>query len=275
MAHVQARDGTSIHYDDWGAGPPVVLIHGWPVHADMWEYQAGHLVDAGYRVVSYDRRGFGRSGRPWTGYDYDTMTDDLATLIEHLDLTGATLVGFSMGGGEVARYAARDTARTTARVAKVVFLSAVCPFLLQTPENPSGVDRATFDQMIEGLEADRPHFLAAFGRAFYGAGLLNFSVSAELLQWTSMMALTASKRATLECVRAFSETDFRGELARIDIPALVIHGTADQIVPIDASGRLTARLLPNATLIEYDGAPHGLYFTEQDRLNTDLVDFIR
>ena len=272
MSFIEARDGTPLFYKDWGAGKPVVLVHGWPLNADMWEYQAPFLAENGCRVIAYDRRGFGRSGQPWSGYDYDTMADDLAALFDALDLRDATLVGFSMGGGEVARYLSRHGG--SGRVSRAVLVSAVTPFLLRTEDNPDGVDRSVFDDMVVNLQADRPAFLASFGRQFFGAGLLNFSISNELLQWAGNLALMASPKATLDCVRAFSETDFRGDLPQIRVPVLVIHGDADGTVPIDAAGRRAAAMIPGAQLLEYKGAPHGLFFTEKDRLNQDLLRFI-
>jgi len=272
MSTFETKDGTEIYYKDWGSGPPVVLIHGWPLDADMWEYQAPILAEAGYRVIAYDRRGFGRSGQPWSGYDYDTLAGDLHDLMETLDLREATLVGFSMGGGEVARYLGSHGG---ARVQKAVFVSAVTPFLLQTGDNPEGVPQSNFDPILEGLQKDRPHFLAGFGKTFFGAGMLNFAVSTEMLQWASQMAMLASPKATLDCARAFAATDFRADLARITVPTLVIHGDADETVPIDASGRRTAAMIPGATLLEYEGAAHALFFTEKDRLNHDLLAFLR
>ena len=272
MSFIEARDGTPLFYKDWGAGKPVVLVHGWPLNADMWEYQAPFLAENGCRVIAYDRRGFGRSGQPWSGYDYDTMADDLAALFDALDLRDATLVGFSMGGGEVARYLSRHGG--SGRVSRAVLVSAVTPFLLRTEDNPGGVDRSVFDDMVVNLQADRPAFLASFGKQFFGAGLLNFSISNELLQWAGNLALMASPKATLDCVRAFSETDFRGDLPQIRVPVLVIHGDADGTVPIDAAGRRAAAMIPGAQLLEYKGAPHGLFFTEKDRLNQDLLRFI-
>lgn len=272
MSFIEARDGTPLFYKDWGAGKPVVLVHGWPLNADMWEYQAPFLAENGCRVIAYDRRGFGRSGQPWSGYDYDTMADDLAALFDALDLRDATLVGFSMGGGEVARYLSRHGG--SGRVSRAVLVSAVTPFLLRTEDNPGGVDRSVFDDMVVNLQADRPAFLASFGKQFFGAGLLNFSISNELLQWAGNLALMASPKATLDCVRAFSETDFRGDLPQIRVPVLVIHGDADGTVPIDAAGRRAAAMIPGARLLEYKGAPHGLFFTEKDRLNQDLLRFI-
>ena len=271
MPFTEARDGTRIFFNDWGAGRPVVLIHGWPLNADMWEYQATHLAEQGFRVVGYDRRGFGRSDQPWTGYDYDTLADDLHALMETLDLRDAALVGFSMGGGVVARYRARHGA---GRVSAAVLVAAVTPMLLKTADHPEGVDRSVFEKMAEGLRADRPHFLANFGKTFFGAGLLNFTVTAEILQWAQNLALQASPKATLDCVRAFSETDFRPDMARFTVPTLVIHGDSDGTVPIDVSGREAARMIPGARLEVYAGAPHALFFTEKNRLNADLAGFI-
>lgn len=272
MPFVEARDKTPLFYHDWGNGQPVVLVHGWPLDADMWEYQSVFLASQGLRVIAYDRRGFGRSGQPWSGYDYDTLADDLAMVLETLDLREATLVGFSMGGGEVARYLGRPGAD---RVAKAVLLAAVTPFLAQSDDNPDGVPRATFDGMVAGLQKDRPGFLAAFGKQFFGAGMLNFSVGSEIQQWALTMAMLGSPKATLECVQAFAHTDFRRDLAAIRVPTLVIHGSADTTVPAEKSGRLTAKLIAGADYIEYEGAPHALFFTEKDRLNRDLLGFVR
>jgi pimeloyl-ACP methyl ester carboxylesterase len=272
MPFIETRDGAQLFYNDWGAGRPVVLIHGWPLDSDMWEYQATTLAQHGLRVIAYDRRGFGRSSQPWTGYDYDTLSDDLAAVLDHLDLRQATLVGFSMGGGEVARYLARHGA---GRVARAALVSAVTPFLLKTDDNPDGVDRSVFDQMVEGLRADRPHFLAGFGRQFFGAGLLTFSVSSEILQWALMLALRGSAKATLDCVRAFSETDFRQDMRAFSVPTLIVHGGGDATVPPAAAGRAAAKLVPHAVYKEYEGAPHALMASHKDRLNADLLAFIQ
>ena len=272
MPFIETADKTTLFYNDWGSGKPVVLIHGWPLDADMWEYQALFLAEHGLRVIAYDRRGFGRSSQPWTGYDYDTLADDLKAVMDHLDLQDATLVGFSMGGGEVARYMARHGG---ARVGKAVLVSAVTPFLLQTSDNPDGVPGSVFQQMTDGLRKDRPQFLATFGKAFFGAGLLNFTVTDEILQWSQAMALLGSPKATLDCVQAFSATDFRVDMAAIRVPTLVIHGDADATVPAAKSGQLAAKMIPGAKYLEYAGAPHGLFFTEKDRLNQDLLAFVR
>jgi non-heme chloroperoxidase len=272
MPYIETPDRTKLFYNDWGLGKPVVLIHGWPLDSDMWEYQSVFLASHGLRVITYDRRGFGRSDQPWTGYDYDTLAGDLKCVLETLDVQDATLVGFSMGGGEVARYLGRHGG---ARVSKAVLVSAVTPYLVQTSDNPDGVDRGVFNQMIDGLEKDRAHFLANFGKQFFGAGMLNFTVTAEILQWASNMAMLGSPKATLDCVRAFSETDFRADLAKIQVPTLIIHGDGDVTVPPANSARLAAPLIAGARLIEYEGAPHALMFTEKDRLNKDLLRFIQ
>ncbi len=272
MPFVETADKTTLFYNDWGSGRPVVLIHGWPLDSDMWEYQSVFLASEGVRVVAYDRRGFGRSSQPWSGYDYDTLADDLKALLDTLDLHDVTLVGFSMGGGEVARYMSRHGG---ARVAKAVLLAAVTPYLALTSDNPGGVDRGVFDQIIEGLKKDRPSFLATFGKQFFGAGLLNFTVTAEILQWASTMALLASPKATLDCVRAFSETDFRIDLGAFHVPTLVIHGEGDATVPPGKSGQVAAKMIAGSEYKEYPGAPHGLFFTEKDRLNQDLLAFIK
>ena len=271
MPFIKAADGTDLFYKDWGSGPPVVFVHGWPLNADMWEYQMVPLVRSGLRTIAADRRGFGRSGQPAGGYGYDVLADDLWVLLKALDLRDVTLVGFSMGGGEVVRTLARHGG---ARVSRAVLVAAVTPFLLKTADNPDGVDRSVFDGMVEQLQADRPHFLARFGKAFFGAGLLSSPVSAELLEWCGDMALQGSPLATLDCVRSFSETDFRADLAAVQVPTLVIHGTADATVPTEVSGRRAAASIRGARLIEYEGAPHGLFYTEKERLNADLAAFI-
>ena len=272
MPYLQTKDKTGIYYYDWGTGTPVVLIHGWPLTSASWEQNARVLVNAGYRVIAYDRRGFGRSDWAATGYEYNTLASDLNDVMETLDLNGATLIGFSMGGGEVARYLGRYG---SSRVNKAVLISAVTPYLLKTEDNPDGIDKKTFDDIVEGLEKDRADFLKGFGKKFYGYGLVSHPVSEAMLEFTHSMAMTASPVATIELARAFSETDFRGDLAKITIPTLVIVGTSDSTVPPDAAGRRAPALLANSELLEYEGEPHGLNVTAATKLNDDLIAFLR
>ncbi|RTQ50020.1 alpha/beta hydrolase [Hymenobacter gummosus] len=260
----------NIFYQDWGQGDPVVLIHGWPADHQMWEHQSHSLAHYGKRVIAYDRRGFGKSDKPWGSYDYDVLADDLKALLDGLDLQNVTLVGFSMGGGEVARYMSRHGG---ARVSRVALVSAVTPFLLKTDDNPDGVPQEEFDKIIEGLRKDRPDFLQDFGKKFYGVGVVSKPVSQATLDWMQMLCLPAAPHATEECAKAFSSTDFRQDVRSIKVPTLIIHGTDDQTVPIKSSGDKTAELLPQATYIKYDGEPHGLFITSKDRLTQDLLDF--
>jgi non-heme chloroperoxidase len=272
MNYVATKDKTRIFVKDWGTGTPVVLIHGWPLSADSWDDQAMAIADAGHRVISYDRRGFGRSSQPWSGYDYDTLSDDLASVIEQTGAEDAVLVGFSMGGGEVARYMTRHAGKS---VAKAVLVSSVLPFRLKTDDNPTGTEQAAFDKTINALKDDRPRFLAGFFKDFFGVGLISQLVSDELLDWARDVAMQGSLKATLECVRSFSSTDFRGDLPAFKVPTLIIHGTEDKTVPIDASARLAVKGIAQSSLIEYEDAPHGLFATHKKRLTRDLLSFIR
>lgn len=271
MAHITTRDKTRLYVKDWGRGRPVILIHGWPLSADSWDDQAIAIADAGFRSIAYDRRGFGRSEQPWDGYNYDTLADDLAAVIEETGATDATIVGFSMGGGEVARYMSRHAGKN---VAQAVLLSSVVPYMLKTGDNPEGVPDATFAQMTEAIKQDRAHFFAGFFKDFYGVGLVSQPVSDEVLESSRNVAMQASLKATLDCAKAFATTDFRPDLATFSVPTLIIHGTADKTVPIDATGRAAARGIPQAKLIEYDGAPHGLFATHKERLTSDLLAFL-
>lgn len=275
MKYVTTKDATTgddvqLSYKDYGQGRPVVLIHGWPLSKDMWEYQIDDLVNAGLRVIKYDRRGFGKSDKPWNGYDYDTFAHDLKAIMDTLDLRDAVLVGFSMGGGEVVRYLSRFGSD---RVSKIVLVSSVTPYLLKTPGNPGGVDESVFADMIAGIKKDRIGFLSDFGKEFFGVNLLNHPVSEPLLNYYLQLESVALPRATVQCVLAFGHTDFRSDVQAVAVPTLIIHGNADKIVPFDVSGALVAKMLPDAVLKVYEGAPHGLFYTHREQLNTDLVAF--
>jgi non-heme chloroperoxidase len=268
----EGNEPVKIHYQDLGSGAPVVLIHGWPSSLEMWEYQVNDLVDAGFRVISYDRRGFGKSSKPYSGYDYDTLTDDLRALLEALNLYEVTLVGFSMGGGEVARYFSRYGGN---RVSKVVLIGAVTPFMLKTKDNPDGIDQSVFDKMTTAMKEDRIDFLDTFGKQFFGVNLIKKPVSTPYLEYFRQLASVASAKATQECAKSFATTDFRADLPLISVPTLIIHGDSDKTVPIEASGERTATLIPDNKFIRYEDAPHGLFYTERERLNRDLILFIR
>ena len=271
MTTIKTSDGTELHVKDWGSGRPVILLHGWPLSSDSWDDQAIGLADAGYRAIAYDRRGFGKSSQPWKGYDYDTLTDDLAAVIEATGATDATLVGFSMGGGEVARYMTRHAGRG---VAQAALISSVVPFMLKTPDNPHGTDASVFADMTNGMTEDRAKFFAGFFKDFFGVSMVSHPVSAELLEWARSVSMQASLKATLDCAKAFATTDFRPDLASFRVPTLIIHGTGDKTVPIDAAGRAAAKGIANSMLVEYDGAPHGLFATEKKRFTQDLLRFV-
>jgi pimeloyl-ACP methyl ester carboxylesterase len=261
-----------LYYEDHGAGAPVVLVHGWPLSGRSWEAQVGPLVAAGHRVVTYDRRGFGWSSQPWEGYDYDTFTADLHALVEHLDLRDVTLVGFSMGGGEVARYVGTHG---TDRVARAVFAAAVPPFLLKTDDNPDGgLDEAAIAGFEDGVTADRLAFLDGFTRTFFAAGERTDLISEPARLYARDIAAYASPKGTLDCIAAFGRTDFRGDLGRFDLPTLVIHGDADAIVPFEVSGRRTHEAVPGSELVVIEGGPHGLNATHAEQFNRALLDFL-
>ncbi len=259
-----------ISYKDYGHGRPIVLIHGWPLSKEMWEYQIEDLINAGFRVIKYDRRGFGKSSKPWGSYDYDTLTSDLNTIMEELDLNDAILCGFSMGGGEAVRYLSQYG---STRVSKLVLISAVTPYLQHSNDNPDGVPAEVFEEMMTRMKADRIGFLDEFGKKFFGINLLNHPVSAPLLDYYRMLASVAAPRATQQCAISFATTDFREDLKAINIPTLIIHGDDDQIVPIKVSSDRTATMLPHAIYKVYEGAPHGLFYTHKEQLNKDLIDF--
>ena len=266
-----AGNSANIFYQEYGMGKPVLFIHGWPLNHEMWEYQLAELPKHNLRCIAYDRRGFGKSDRTWESYDYDTLADDLNELITQLNLAKVTLVGFSMGGGEIARYIGKYG---TDKIEKVVLISSVTPYMLKTNDNSEGVKKEMFDEMVDKITADRPEFLKEFGKQFYGVNMLNKPISMAMLEWNQTQCLMSSLNATVDCLRSFSETDFRNDLKKIDIPVLIIHGDADKTVPINVSGDKTAALLPNAKYIVYTNAPHGLFITEKEKLNADLLSFI-
>lgn len=265
-----------LHYEDVGSGAPVVLVHGWPLSGRSWEGQVPALVEAGHRVITYDRRGFGQSSQPWNGYDYDTFAADLKALLDHLDLTGVTLIGFSMGGGELARYV---SLYGTDRIAKLVFASAVPPYLYKASDNPEGgVDDDLAAWFHDGIVGDRPKFLKEFITMFFTAGkpsLLNKPlVSDEQAAYNLAIAELASPKGTLDCTVAFATTDFRDDLPKIDVPTLVIHGDSDSIVPFEVSGKRTHEAIPNSQLVLIEGAPHGVTVTHRDEWNQQVLAFL-
>jgi pimeloyl-ACP methyl ester carboxylesterase len=272
MAHITTRDGIKLRIKDWGQGRPVVLLHGWPLSSDTFDDLAVPLANAGFRTIAYDRRGFGRSDQPWGGYDYDTLADDLASVLEQTDSRGATLIGFSMGGGEVARYLSRYPDNT---IESAVLISSVVPYLQRTDDNPDGLDPATLEQTIGSITADRAKFWSSFFEQFYGIGLIAQPVSDETLQWSSELAMQASLKATLDCATAFATTDFRTDLVAFQIPTLIIHGTGDKTVPIAATARRAAAGIPGSILREYDGAPHGLLASHKNDILADVMNFLR
>lgn len=271
LSQQTGSDPVNIYYEDLGKGKNVVFIHGWPLSGSMWEYQITLLPQTGLRCIVYDRRGFGKSDKPFNGYDYNTLAGDLKALLDELDLTEVTLVGFSMGGGEIAKY---FSLYKGARVTKVVLISAVLPFMLQTTDNPDGVPQEKFKEMSTAIMADRPGFLEGFNKDFYGVGVLNSPVSDAYLANAANKGMEASPIATIECAKSFASTDFRKDMSTINVPTLIIHGDKDKTVPIKPTGDQTAKLIKGAKYIIYEGAPHGLWFTEKDRLNKDLIGFI-
>ncbi len=269
---VTTKDGTQIYYKDWGTGRPVVFSHGWPLTADAWEAQMVYLGERGYRAIAHDRRGHGRSGQPWNGNDMDTYADDLATLIDTLDLKDAVLVGHSTGGGEVARYLGRHGSK---RVGKAVLLGAVPPIMLKTAANPGGLPMEVFDGIRAGVRADRSQFFKDLTVPFYGANRPGAKVSQGLKDSFWFMGMQGSLKAELDCIKQFSETDFTEDLGKINVPTWIVHGDDDQIVPIADSAMLSAKLVKGSTLKVYAGAPHGLASTHQEQFNADLLAFIK
>ena len=272
MATIKTKDGTQIYYKDWGAGQPVVFSHGWPLTADAWEDQMLFLTSHGYRCIGHDRRGHGRSSQPWNGNDMDTYADDLATLVKTLDLKKAIHVGHSTGGGEVARYIGRHG---TKRVAKAVLIGAVPPLMLKTATNPNGLPIEVFDNIRASVLADRSQFFKDLTASFYGANRPGSKVSQGVCDSFWLQGMQAGFKGVYDCIKAFSETDFTEDLKKIDVPTLILHGDDDQIVPIGDSAMLSSKLIKNARLEVYKGAPHGMCSTHKDQVNADLLSFIR
>jgi non-heme chloroperoxidase len=271
MATITTTDGTEIFYKDWGTGQPVVFSHGWPLNADAWDDQAFLVASNGFRAVAHDRRGHGRSGQPWTGNEMDTYADDLAQVIEALNLSDVILVGHSTGGGEVTRYMGRHG---TARVAKAVLVGAIPPLMLKTDANPDGTPIEAFDEIRAGVIADRSQFYKDLSAPFYGANRPGSTVSQGTRDAFWLWGMQVGLKGAFDCVKAFSETDLTEDLERIDVPTLIIHGDDDQIVPIAASAHRSAEIVKDATLKVYPGAPHGLFATHKDQFNADLLAFI-
>ncbi|WP_174546979.1 alpha/beta fold hydrolase [Nocardiopsis dassonvillei] len=274
MAYVTTRDGVEIFYKDWGSGRPVVFIHGWPLNADAWEDQMKWVADNGFRGLAHDRRGHGRSGQPWSGYDFDTFADDLNDLMNHLDLQDVTLVAHSMGGGELARYIGRHGTR---RVRQAVLLSAVPPIMVRSDTNPEGVPEEVLTGIKDGIIRERSQFWRETAEGFFGANRPGNKVTQGNKDAFWFMAMHQSIEAGVRCVDAFGYTDFTDDLRRFDVPTLVVHGDDDQVVPIDATSRKSARIIPDATLKVYEGGSHGIALVpgDKERFNQDLLEFLK
>ncbi|PWU07851.1 MAG: alpha/beta hydrolase [Terriglobia bacterium] len=270
MNTIKTKDGTQIYYKDWGSGRPIVFSHGWPLSADAWDAQMLFLGQNGYRVIAHDRRGHGRSGQPWNGNEMDTYADDLAALIDHLNLKDATLVGHSTGGGEVTRYIGRHG---SGRVAQAVLIGAVPPLMLKTKNNPGGLPISAFDEIRAAVVADRAQFFKDLAMPFYGYNKPGAKASQGVCDSFWLQGMQCSINGAYDCVKAFSETDFTEDLKEFDVPTLILHGDADQIVPIAASALLSVKLVKNASLKVYPGAPHGMCTTLADEVNADLLAF--
>jgi non-heme chloroperoxidase len=271
-SYITANDGTQIYYKDWGAGPPVVFAHGWPLDADAWDDQLMFLASRGYRTIAHDRRGHGRSGQPWTGNNMDTYADDLAALLEQLDLNEVTLVGHSTGGGEVTRYIGRHG---TGRVAKLVLIGAIPPLMLKTDANPEGMPMEAFDGLRASLTADRSQFYKDLSAPFFGANRPGSTVSQGVRDAFWLQSMQVGLKAAYDCIHEFSESDFNEDLKKVTVPTLIVHGDDDQIVPIADAALKTAKIVQGSVLKVYPGAPHGLFATHRDQLNADLLAFLK
>ena len=272
MNTIITRDGTKIYFKDWGTGKPVIFSHGWPLSSDAWESQMVYLTSNGYRCIAHDRRGHGRSSQPWNGNDMDTYADDLSELIETLDLHGITLIGHSAGGGEVTRYIGRHGAK---RIARAVLVSAVPPLMLKTDANPDGLPLEVFDGIRAGVTVDRSQFFKDLTTTFYGANRPGAKVSQGIRDAFWFQGIQGGLKNELDCIKAFSETDFTGDLKKFDLPTLIIHGDDDQIVPIGSSANASSKFVRNAILKVYPGGSHGLADTHKDELNADLLAFLK
>jgi non-heme chloroperoxidase len=272
MPTITNKDGAEIYYKDWGKGRPVTFSHGWPLSADAWDDQMLYLAEHGYRCIAHDRRGHGRSSQSWDGNDMDTYADDLAALLDKLDVRNATMVGHSTGGGEVARYIGRHG---TSRVSQAVLISAVPPTMLKTAANPGGLPMEVFDGIRAGVQANRSQFYKDLAMPFFGFNRPGAKVSQGTIDWFWYLGMQGSLKGAYDCIKQFSETDFNEDLKKFDVPTLILHGDDDQIVPIADAGLLSAKIVKNATLKVYPGAPHGMCTTLKDAINADLLAFLK
>lgn len=271
MPKITTAPNVQLHVEDWGQGQPLVFLHGWPLSHEMFEYQINQLGND-YRCIMIDRRGFGQSDKPWTGYDYDTLADDLQVVFEELDLHNITLVGFSMGGAEAIRYISRHGSN---HISKLVLLGAAAPRLLKTPAFEEGVEKSVFDGMIENAIEDRAAFMESFSKDFFGATIISSPLSSKLMDWFHGLTMKSSPRAFINCILTFSQADLSDELASIDVPTLIIHGTADKIVPYEITAKVLHAGIAGSQLISYEDAPHGFFYTNWPQLNHDLAAFIQ
>jgi len=268
---ISGGEELQLFYEDLGKNNPIIFISGWPLTHQMWEYQLTPLRELGFRCIAYDRRGFGRSDQSLDKYDYDVLSEDLKNLIDITEADEITLVGFSMGGGEVVRYCSTYDCK---KISRIILLSCMMPYLPKTDDNPDGIPPEEIQEFDRQIRDDRPGFLATFGKHFYGVNFISHPVSQGILEWTNSLAFTASQKAMLGCAESFSQTDFRNELASIKVPTLIIHGDRDKTVPLKATSEQTASLIPGSLFKVYPGAPHGLFYTHKDILNRDIVSFV-